>query len=335
MLQEFKIEEPKNAGRKIVWLLLALAAAIVVTVLIFYFTKINQAASSNSLPTSVIVVKGSSVRRIANILEEQNIINSPWAFIIYVKTSNASAKIQAGDYVLDPKMSIIEIVDILTAGKVAPSEKKVTIIEGWSNRQIGKYLESRDIFKSEEFLDAAKNYEGYLFPDTYLLSKTAQAPELVNKMKKNFDNKTKDLKITKDVVILASIIEKEVGRSGKDLGPDDITAMQEERRLVASVFYNRLKINMALQSDATVNYITGKSDRQVTLEDAKIKSPYNTYINPGLPPGPIGNPGLDSIVAVITPENSDYLYFLNAPDGTAYFAKTIEEHNRNRVKYLQ
>ena len=334
MFNEFKIETPRNPGRKILALLVVLAVVLLLTILIFYWIKINQRASSQSLPTEVAIEKGLTTRRIASKLESNNVINSPWAFIIYVKTSKAQGQIKAGDYVLDPRMSIVEIVDILTAGKVTSKEKRVTIIEGWTNRQIAEYLESRNIFTAKEFEAAASQHEGYLFPDTYLLSKDAEPSELVKKMLDNFETKTAEAEVTNEAIILASIIEKEVGRSSTDLSLEDIVTMQKERRLVASVFYNRLKAGMPLQSDATVNYITGKKDRQPTLADTKIKSPYNTYVVKGLPPTPIGNPGLDAILAAIQPSASDYLYFLNAPDGTAYFAKTLEEHNANIAKYL-
>ncbi|MBI4363358.1 MAG: endolytic transglycosylase MltG [Candidatus Doudnabacteria bacterium] len=334
MLSEFKIETPEKPGKKIIMLFLLLMAVMLLTVLIFYFTKINQAASSQSLPTEVTIEKGLSTRQIADLLERENIINSPWAFILYVKLSKAQGRVLAGDYTLDPRMSTVEIVDILTAGKITSKEKRVTVIEGLSIREIAAYLEARNIFLAVEFEAAAANNEGYLFPDTYLLSKDAVVAELVSKMLDNFKKKTQDLKVTKDSIILASIIEKEVGRTGDNLSPEDLTAMQRERRFVASVFLNRLKLGMPLQSDATVNYITGKKDRQVSLADTKIKSPYNTYLVKGLPEAPIGNPGLDAILAALDPAESDYLYFLNAPDGTAYFAKTVEEHNDNRVKYL-
>jgi UPF0755 protein len=111
--------------------------------------------------------------------------------------------------------------------------------------------------------------------------------------------------------------------------------MQKEREIVASVFYNRLEIGMALESDATVNYVTGKGDRSATIADTKIKSPYNTYQVKGLPPTPIANPGLGSLEAAINPATTDYIYFLNKPDGEAVYAKTLAEHNANRQKYLR
>lgn len=359
MLGEYQINDPKRAGKTIVFLFLLLLAVLGLTLVIFYFTKINQAASSESVPTNISIERGSKTKEVASLLDNENVINSPWAFLTYVKLSGASGKIQAGEYVLNPKMSIVEIVDILTAGKATPNEKKVTIIEGWTNSQIANYLEQRNIAAKEEFDRSLRtveynfkfqnqarifNYQGFLFPDTYLLSKDGGSGELIEKMLKDFEKRltdkmiqdleAKNLKIG-DVIILASIIEKEVGRPNQTLSLDDFRIMQEERKIIASVFYNRLKLGVALHSDATINYITGKNDRQAKLKDTKVKSPYNTYLYPGLPPTPISNPGIDSIMAAIYPADTDYLYFLNKENGEAVYAKTLEEHNANKAKYLK
>ena len=357
MLNEYQVSDPKKAGKKILLLGLLLALLLLITIIIFYFTKINQAASTVSVPTTITIERGSSTQEIATKLENENIINSPWAFILYVKITGAGASIKAGNYTLDPKMSIVEVVDILTAGKVTPDEKKITIIEGWTNKEISSYLEKRGVAENGEFDIALKQeynfnfkdealkfgYQGFLFPDTYHISKDGKSSELVQKMLDNFETKftdqmlndmvSRNLKL-EDIVILASIIEKEVGRNGNNLSLDDFEAMEEERKIVAGVFYNRLRIGMPLQSDATVNYVTGKNDRQATFDDIKVKSPYNTYVNVGLPPGPISNPGIESIKAAINPTETDYIYFLNKENGEAVFSKTLEEHNRNKAKYL-
>ncbi|MBX4204889.1 MAG: endolytic transglycosylase MltG [Candidatus Doudnabacteria bacterium] len=356
---EFHIEESKRSLGRIITLVISLGFVVLLTVGAYFYTKVNQAASSDSVPTSFTVAKGASTRAIGRALSDQKIINSYWSFVLYVKLHQAGDKIQAGNYVLDRDMSIAEIVDVLTAGKVISNDRKVTIIEGRSNKQIAADLESRNIVSSRDFTgalasgnfvfkynDIAKpmSYQGFLFPDTYVVAKDATAQQLIQKMLANFESKISD-ELEKDIadknlnikntVILASIIEKEVGRNTSSLTADDIAQMQRERELVASVFYNRLSIGMALESDATVNYITGKTDRSVTIADTKIKSPYNTYQVRGLPPAPISNPGLGSLRAAINPADTDYIYFLNAPDGTAYFAKTLEEHNLNRQKYLR
>lgn len=356
---EFSIQETKNSLLRIILLLLVLVIVVLLTVGAYFFTKINQATSSTSVPVNFTVPKGGNSRTIAKALSDENVINSYWGFILYVKIHHADSNIQAGTYMLDSNMNIPQIVDILTAGKVVPSNRNVTIVEGMVNAQIGADLENRNIVSQKDFNTALANsnydfnyndlgqkfkYQGFLFPDTYELSKDVTASSLVQEMLTNFESKitpqmTADMQAKNltmsDVIILASIIEKEVGRNKTNITQQDLTTMSQERRLVASVFYNRLNIGMPLESDATVNYVTGKSDPSVSIDDTKIDSPYNTYKYKGLPPTPISNPGLDSIMAAIYPTKSDYLYFLNAPDGTAYFAKTLAEQNANKQKYLK
>jgi UPF0755 protein len=357
---EFYIEEPKRSFGKIIALFFALAIVVALTVGAYFYTKVNQAASSESVPVNFTVTKGESTKTIARSLSDQSIISSYWSFILYVKVHDASNKIQAGNYNLDRNMNISDIVDVLTHGRVVSDTRTITIIEGLSNKQIAKLFLDRQITTSLtgldealgkqgtgfKFFDEAKRFafQGFLFPDTYTLKHDATATDLVAKMLANFESKFTDKMVSDakaqnhsmdEVVILASIIEKEVGRNKTELTAGDIATMQHERELVASVFYNRLEIGMPLESDATVNYITGKSDRSATIADTKIKNPYNTYQNRGLPPTPISNPGLGSLLAAVNPAKSDYLYFLNAPDGTAYFAKTLAEHNANRAKYLR
>ena len=365
-MNEYEIEKVSKSSQRIVKLILGLLVVVALVGFIYYQTKINRAASSDSRPVNFKIEKGLTTKQIASSLATDKIISGKNVFIIYVYLHNAAHKIQAGDYALNSNMTIKEIVDVLTLGKVVSDHRTVTLLEGWSNNQIGKYLTDRQIpvvgpdsgsslkswndilinggfetFKINEVAEKV-DYQGFLFPDTYKLGKNEGAYDLVIKMLANFQNQVTEKIIDElgpqrllEVITLASIVEKEVGRNKEKITDEDLETMQEERRLVASVFYNRLEIGMALESDATVNYVTGKSDRSATIADTKIKSPYNTYQNRGLPPGPISNPGLDSIKAAIAPANSDYLYFLNAPDGTAYFAKTLEEHGENRAKYLR
>ncbi len=353
---EYQVDDPVAGKPKIFGLLLAAFLILMFSFWAYYVTKVSKGASSESVPVNVEIARGSSAKEVAEQLNSQRVINNPWVFIVYAYLNNAENKIQAGHYELDRKQSISEIVEILTAGKVKPSERRITIIEGWSNEQISDHLVSRGLAAEDELnqilsgtdfefvygeVAAEFNYQGFLFPDTYEIGESERVSELVANMLANFETKfdqelraemdARDLSL-REVIILASIIEKEVGRSSdKVLADQDFEMMQQERQIVASVFYNRLELGMPLQSDATVNYITGKSLRSVTLEDTKINSPYNTYLNRGLPPGPISNPGLDSLSAAVLPAETSYLYFLNTPDGTAYFAKTLEEHNANRA----
>jgi UPF0755 protein len=356
---EYNIEQPKKGIKNNLLLAAGLILVLILVGVVYYFTKVNESATSDSREFRFTVVKGLSTREIATELTMQKIINSKYIFIIYSKLHGVGDKIQAGDYALNSNMTVAEIIDVLTQGKVVSTSRRVTVFEGETDDQIAKNLENKNIVSAHDFLlgvtdngynfkyldIAAKvNYQGFLFPDTYEIGKDDSVKDIVQKMLTNFQLKftdqmeavmqAKNLTLL-DVITVASIIEKEVGRNKEVFTADDLTIMQKERELVASVFYNRLGIGMPLESDATVNYITGKTTRSVSIQDTKIKSPYNTYLNKGLPPSPISNPGLGSIKAAIYPASSDYLYFLNAPDGTAYFARTLAEHNVNKAKYLK
>lgn len=343
MDEDYTIES--KTGRPQIWLWLSIVILVVALVFVaVYFTKVYQARSSDSSPVQFTIRNGESATQIGQDLAAQKIIGSSFVFSVYAQLNQAGGKIQAGDYQLNRNMSIAEIMDVITQGRVIPSDRSVTIIEGWTNKQIGQRLNDPDfesMLRSSnfdfKFTTQAKvfDYQGFLFPDTYKLSKTEGGKELAVKMLKNFETKLAGQSLTGEQLIIASIIEKEVGRNTSILSQTDLQTMQRERELVASVFYNRLRIGMALESDATVNYITGKTDRSVSIADTKIKSPYNTYQVRGLPPSPISNPGLGSIMAAIYPAKSDYLFFLNKISGEAVFAKTLAEHNANKAKYLR
>jgi len=175
------------------------------------------------------------------------------------------------------------------------------------------------------------SYEGYLFPDTYRFFRGASPEEIVKKLVANLGRRLSEAGIIEkiagrgtslhELLTLASVIEKEV-------------RTPEDRRLVADVFRRRLEIGMALQADSTVNYVTGKSVAAASSEDVAADSPYNTYKHRGLPPGPICNPGLDAISAALEPQANDYWYFLTDADGGVHYAKTLDEHNANKAKYL-
>ncbi|MBU6447321.1 endolytic transglycosylase MltG [Patescibacteria group bacterium] len=232
-------------------------------------------------------------------------------------------------------------------------------VEGWTAGDIEKDLAAKGLVNSADFeaqLKASaqsfdylgdtpkvRSLEGYLFPDTYFLAVHPTAESVINKMLDNFKAKvTPQLQsqikargfTIYQAVTLASIVEKEVGRRSANLSAADLQTLQNEREIVAGIFINRLNIGMPLQSDATVTYITKKNNPQATAEDLQIDSPYNTYKYKGLPPGPISNPSLSSIEAVANYKQTDYLYFLTKPDGTAVFAKTLDEQNANKAKYL-
>lgn len=342
-------------------LLLVLGAAV----LTYGVVKINQPFKTAAAEQAFTVTSGQTTKQIAFALEEEGLVHRRWFFEFYIFSKKQGSKIKAGSYRLSPSMSIREIGEILTAGKVVDDKVVFTVIEGWTLFDITKSLQERgvlaanssinlppqDFVKEFTFLEGQDgkyaSLEGYLFPDTYFFASNSAPADAAKKMLVNFDRKLsekirKDIsgqdKTIREIIILASIVEKEVGRNlkrGTKLSSDQIEKLKEERRLVASVFYNRLKIGKALESDATVTYITGSKSSRATLEETKIDNPYNTYKYRGLPPGPVSNPSLDSILAAVEPAKTDYLFFLTSADGTAYFAKTLEEHIANRAKYLQ
>ena len=232
-------------------------------------------------------------------------------------------------------------------------ETSVTFIEGWSDQQIGDYLEKNGIVKSADFLLAVKSFdyssypilstipkgqglEGFIFPDTYFIpannpSSTEISNIIVKKALDNFSQKITPGMLAQaqaqgmnlyQIITLASILEKESGPS------------QSDKQIISGIFYNRLKVGIPMQSDATVSYIT--HNPRVSDADTQINSPYNTYKFKGLPPGPISNPSLSSIMAALYPTQTNYLYFLTDPKtGQAYFATTYAEHLTNKQKYLK
>lgn len=244
-------------------------------------------------------------------------------------------------------------------------EISITLVEGWTNEEIGAYLEKKGVVSAAIFTQNLKNFPltdypdlaskpsgssllGYIFPDTYFIPKNSPSPDEAAQtvIKKSLDNFSK--KITGEmlsqaqnrgmtlhqILTLASIIEKETGREA--VSQEQKQNLDAERKTIAGIFYNRLNIRMPLQSDATVNFVTKKNTPSPSEADTKINSPYNTYKYPGLPPGPICNPSLSSILAALNPTNSDYLYFLHdQKTGQVFYASTYEQHLINKQKYLK
>lgn len=303
----------------------------------------------------VTIEEGASVAAIARQLQDQGIITSAFFFKVYVKLSDAV--LQAGTFELEPGMSLRAVVARLTDAKA--QEVEVTIPEGFTHKQIFERVHEALPEISMEMWEEAvgmqgvgrlpindatigipqgKGLEGYLFPDTYRFRIDADAETIASTMyvtllRRLYENgfpppttlealRYPNGLTLHETLTLASIVEREVR------APEDM-------KLVAGIFFTRLKIGMALQADSTVNYLTGKSEASVSLEDSRIDSPYNTYQHLGLPPGPINNPGLNAIRAVFEPTDSDFLYFLTTDDGQVVYAKTFDEHIANKYKYLK
>lgn len=293
------------------------------------------------------ITKGEGNAQISARLKGEGLISGQSYFYYYLRSHGLLNKILPGKYELNGNLTIPEIaLKITQEENILPGYVKITFPEGWENKKMAErltangfdgagFLEivqnpSPDLIVKFEFLKGVKNLEGYLFPDTYFFAKEINAEKIVLKISDNFDGKvTPELrdairgqgKSIADIVTMASIIEREV-RS------------DEDRKIVSGIFWNRIKAGQALQSCATLAFILGENKKQYSIADTQIKSPYNTYQNPGLPPGPISNPGLSAIQATIYPQDSEFNYFLSDPEtGTTIFSKSLEEHNANKVKY--
>lgn len=275
------------------------------------------------------IEKGWGSDDIGQKLKDERLIASKWVFVFYAWLKGYNVHLQAGDYLLNSKTSVFEIVRMIANGEVNENYVKVTIPEGWTNKKIEERLIASGVLKEGDKFPKEK--EGYLFPDTYYFEKSLSVDAVADKMYENFLKKigegiSKDLLIDSSMrlpntIIMASIIEKEV-------------VSDEDRAIVSGIFWKRIENNIPLQSCATIAYILGVEKKQYSYEDTRVKSPYNTYINLGLPPAPINNPGLSAIKAALNPKQTDYIFFLSASDGTTIFSKTLEEHNANKAKYL-
>lgn len=305
------------------------ARVVAFGLLLLFLLYITYAPISFESNTHIVVVEGSSLRETAELLYEKQIIRSPLVFQMLVLVMGGERSLQAGVYTFPRRLSVFEVSDALTDGHYLVPPTRVTIFEGMRVEQIAEILAHEQDIDRDEFLRIAKPYEGYLFPETYFIPEAYTEKDILGLMLDTFQEKTAELEgnvaesnlSAEEVVILASILEREA-RSN------------ESMRFVAGILLKRLEIGMPLQVDATFEYVLDKSSAELTLDDLKIDSPYNTYENAGLPPTPIANPGLQSIRAVLNPIESNYLYYLTAPDGTFHYSRTFEEHKRNKALFL-
>ena len=294
-----------------------------------WFFNATRPVSSVEKFSDFLITKGQSGTSIGNKLEKEGFIKSGLAFKIYIQFTGQGSKIQTGEFRLSPSFSLFETVDQLKRG---PVEMWVTIPEGLRKEEIASKFASalgKDKTFEEEFLTLAKDYEGMLFPDTYLFSKEVKAQAVVNKMVSTYNSKISGLKsngeLSKDqLLILASLIERETKKGG-------------ERPVVAGILVKRMQSGWPLQVDAAVQYAVGTPSNWwpiLTRENLNINSKYNTYKFQGLPPAPISNPGLTAIEAAYGPVSSDYWYYIHDNDGLIHYATTLDEHNQNISKYL-
>ncbi|MBI4389112.1 MAG: endolytic transglycosylase MltG [Nitrospinae bacterium] len=302
----------------------------------FYY-QASQPASED-LKTRIFVIKpGQTLKQAARALSQRGLIRSPNAFILLAYLQKKQNHIQAGEYEISPAMLPAEILQKISSGQTV--KYSITVPEGYSVREIASLLEQRGLADKNAFMDAAHDrqligslglpgdsLEGYLFPETYDISRSTSEPAIVKSMLELFKSRVltpENLERAGElhfdfhqVVTLASLIEKETG-------------LDAERKLISSVFHNRLRKKMLLQTDPTVIYALRETfDGNIRKKDLSIDSPYNTYKHIGLPPGPIASPGLKSVIAALYPAQTDYLYFVSRQDGSHQFSSNLIDHNR-------
>ncbi len=309
------------------------------------------------------IEKGDRVFNIGEKLEEEGVVKNKFIFTGYSFLTKKNKGLQAGTYYVRSGMNMVDVVDLFYNGEV--SFENITVIEGWSLVEVGSYFQEKGIGSKDDFFEITglseeqakliglekkdnssffqdvnilkdkpeeESLEGYLFPDTYRISPDDSIEDVVLMMVKNLERKvTGDVsekielfgKNIHEVIIMASLLEKEV-----------ITF--EDKRKVADIMWRRIKVGMPLQIDATVNYVTGRKGIGVTIKETEVDSLYNTYKYRGLPKGPICNPGIESIEAVVTPIENNYWYYLSDQETKqTVFSATYEEHIQNKNKYLK
>jgi UPF0755 protein len=336
---------PRAPGRTRTCLQLALVLIILLIFMlpaaggigyVYFNHELHDPANPSGGKVGFVVPPGATFAQVAETLHRAGLIDNPLVFRFYARYKGLDRSVEAGEYELSRSLNMQEILVALQTA--VPKEIFVTIPEGYTIQKTAQRLDQvGGSIKGSDYLNLAQHgqfdydflqgrpagasLEGFLFPDTYLLPRDATAKQLIGAQLDQFgrvwnaDRKAAAQKRKLGVlqaVTLASIVEREA-------------RFDVDRGLVASVFYNRLAINMPLQADATVLYAKGVWQAGVTQDDRKVDSPYNTYLHAGLPPGPIANPGVKSIDAVLNPPSSTYLYYLSDPQGHNHYATTYDQ----------
>lgn len=313
------------------WRVVALVSAIVVVlavlVLVFVYRAPDDAPTE---PQYFTVSEGESIASVTRRLENQRYVRNATVLQTLLRFGYNS-NIIAGAYYLEPGDGGLQLARRLAGGEYGRSAQTITIPEGWTNAQIATRLNARlaEDFDSEEFERLASGLEGYLFPDTYTFFPTVTETAVIIEMEENFERRIEPLESQiasssyslRDIITMASLIEGEA-------------ISEEDRRMVADILWRRLEAGMRLQVDTVFRYINGKNTYELTKDDLQIDSPYNVYRYSGLPPGPISNPGLDSIRATLNPLENEYWFYLTDDEGVFHYAQTLDQHLVNQRRYL-
>ncbi len=327
---------PKRLLKRLLYL--TLAAVFLFTGWVAY--RVNSPVQFSSLPYEFSVKPGSSLKSVANQLVEAGILPDAWSFILLSRLMGVASSLKAGDYEITASTSPLELLKRITKGDISQSE--IRFIEGWTFSQLRQMLDQHPAVRHDtiglsnseimKLIGANETAaEGLFFPDTYYFARGSSDAAILKRAYRAMQNHLNDawagravnlpLKDPYQALILASIVEKETGR-------------ESDRSMVASVFLNRLRLSMMLQTDPTVIYGLGdKFDGNLRKKDLLTDQEYNTYTRRGLPPTPIAMPGLASIQAVLNPAKTDALYFVAKGNGRSHFSNNLEEHNRAVSKY--
>lgn len=318
------------------------AIALAVIAAAWFFYAVFADAARPATKTDLVIARGSTFRDIASELARAGVIGNPTLFRVYAKIRREDTTVHSGEFTFSPHQTAAAVLAQLTSGG-AQVAKWVTIPEGFTAKQIAQRLQDEGIGPSGRFADAflhdsivvdgarTVNLEGFLFPDTYLVPLGASPRTVEQIMTSQFRKelpadaarKARKLGLTvPQAVTVASLIEREA-------------KSDDERPLMAGVYYNRLRIGMPLEVDATIEYALPAHQSVVTYADLKLETPYNTYLHQGLPPTPIANPGRASLLAALNPQPSKYLYYVYMGNGHHAFSQTLSQQQANEAKYLK
>ncbi len=310
-----------------IFLLLALFSIVTYS----YLVKLNQPPDNFPINTPITIEPGTEVREITKILQRANVVKSDNLLYYLIVLWHEPTNLKASTYLFTESITAKEVAQRLTEGDFDTDLIRFTHYEGERVRQLAKRAsDSLPNFDYDRFIVNAEPLEGKLFPDTYFIPQKYTDEELLTLMLNTFNDQVKSLTTDieshslslDEILVLASIVEREANTP-------------ESKKMVAGILLNRLEIDMALQADASMEYVLDKPLSELTPDDLETDSPYNTYLYPGLPPTPIGNPGLDAITAVLYPTTSDYFYYITGNDGEFYYAETYSGHLRNIEVYLR
>ncbi|MES2985707.1 MAG: endolytic transglycosylase MltG [Patescibacteria group bacterium] len=327
---QYQLQPEKTSILKVV-LYCVLAFVLLVTAsLVYVYFAFNSPAYPDTLPMVIDIEKGSSLQEVTEMLGDKGVIRSPFLFRSSMILGGLESSIKTGEYTFNKPIIMAEVVERLVKGKYEYVPVRLIIREGENAQSVADAMAVQfPKLATTTVMTELKKREGKLFPETYLFAPFTTVEEIFTTIDAEYEKRITPFRemiaasgrTELQILTIASILENEV-------------PVKEDMKVVAGIIYNRLRTGMPLQMDSTLGYFTGKASLELTSEDLKLDSPYNTYVYKGLPPGPIGNPGEVSIEAALRPASHSYIFFLSDATGVNHYAKTYAEHLANRKKYL-